>query len=77
MHNEGSDDRSTTRVTLLGIAPNDATAEGVCRPNERERDLKDTARHSDYIYSIGMCASQPEGGCEEGWGNGRCERVSI
>ena len=54
-------------VALLGIAPNDVKAEGVCAPNERIRDMKDTDRHSDYLFTIGKCASQPEGECEEGW----------
>lgn len=64
-------------VAPLGIAPNDATAEGVCAPNERIRDMKDTGRHSDCLNAIGKCASQPEGECEEGWGDTRCEQVSA
>ena len=73
-------------VALLGIGPNDATAgeDWVCAPSKRIREifLNDnndlyTQRVSDVYKWIGMCYAQPEGECEEGWGEGKCKWVDA
>ena len=67
-------------LTLIPVSlapPMAAAAEEVCLPNERITKMKDTAKHNDYMYSVDKCASQPQGGCEAGWGNNRCAMSSA
>jgi len=62
-------------VVLLGIGANDATADEdwLCAPSDRIRDIMppDGDGSADVFKWIGMCYSQTEGECEEGWGDGR------
>ena len=47
---------------------------GVCEPVERIRNMKDTARHSDWEYGQELCAREGVNAdvCATGWGEGRC-----